>query len=189
MGLLSVFGPRDRSYSGKHTYRHVERLLRRERNLMIVSPYIDDYYARYLMRHCRGKNVRVLSSSMRPEAARRLRGRDMGPAVTFAMLVAAANLALFFLGRAFPAFVAISVAAAAALVVFSYRRRNGISLRVPRDFVHAKMYVGDDMAIEGSANLTYAGMHGNVEHVSVTFDRERIVELKRQFASLWNVAR
>jgi phosphatidylserine/phosphatidylglycerophosphate/cardiolipin synthase-like enzyme len=164
-------------------------MLRRERNIMIVSPYIDDYYARYLMRHCRGKSVRILSSSIRPEAARRLKGRDMGLAVAFALALAALNLVLFSIGREFPALAAISAAAAIALLAFSYRRRNGISLRVPRDFVHAKIYVGDGMAIEGSANLTYAGMHGNVEHVNITFDKEKIGELKRQFARLWDAAR
>jgi phosphatidylserine/phosphatidylglycerophosphate/cardiolipin synthase-like enzyme len=188
MGLLSVLGPRDRSYSGRGMYRHVERVLGGERNIMIASPYIDDYYASYLLRHSRGKSIRILSSSIRPEAAKRLKGRRSGPAAAFALAVAALDVALIASGNAYPPFIAASLIIAVAALVLSLRRRNGIALRVPKGFVHAKMYIGDNLAVVGSANLTYAGMHENVEHIDVISDRGRINDLKKQFMGLWNSA-
>jgi phosphatidylserine/phosphatidylglycerophosphate/cardiolipin synthase-like enzyme len=188
MSLLNVFGPKDGSYSGKDSYRHVERILKAERNLMIVSPYIDVHYARYLLRHSRGKRIRIISSSMQPAAYRKLKGRDVGPAVTFTVMAAAFDLAFFLLGMPVVAFALVSSAIAAVFLALSLRGNRSISLKVPRDFVHAKMYIGDSAAAEGSANLTYAGMHKNVEHMDVTYDRKRIADLKRQFQALWDSA-
>jgi phosphatidylserine/phosphatidylglycerophosphate/cardiolipin synthase-like enzyme len=188
MSILNPFSPRDSSYSGKDSYRYVERVLRGEKNLLIVSPFIDDYYARYLISHSGGKRIRILSSSMQPAAARRLRGRDLGPAAKFTFLVAGLDAAFYLLRMHFLPFFIVSFAAAALLVAASLRGNRNISLRVPRDFVHAKMYVGDSVAVEGSANLTWAGMHKNVEHIDVIYDRKRIGELQRQFRSLWDSA-
>lgn len=189
MSLFNMFQARDRSYSGKDSYRHVERVLKGEKNLLIVSPYIDEYYANYLVSHARGKRIRILSSSMHGGAARKLRGRNIGPAVKFSLLVAAFNLLFFLFGLQFLAFLIISSSAAVLFLAFSLRGRHlDISVRVPRNFVHAKMYIGDGAAIEGSANLTYAGMHENVEHIDVIFDEKRIADLKRQFHALWDSA-
>ena len=188
MSLLNLFAPRDRSYSGKDSYRHVERILRSERNLLIVSPYIDGHYAGFLVRHSRGKRIRVLSSSMQPDAYRKLRGRNIAPAVTFAMMAAAFDAILFLLGMQFLPFALVTAAIAALFIALSFRGNKNISVKVPRDFVHAKMYIGDNVAAEGSANLTYAGMHKNVEHIDVIYDRKRIADLKRQFAALWDSA-
>ena len=169
-------------------YRHVERVLSGERNIMIVSPYIDDYYASYLLRHSRGKSIRILSSSIRPEAAKRLKGRRAAPAAAFALAVITLDIALIAAGIVYFAFIAISSAVAVIALAISLRRRTGIALRVPKGFVHAKMYIGDNLAVVGSANLTYAGMHGNVEHVEVISDKGRINDLKKQFMGLWDPA-
>jgi phosphatidylserine/phosphatidylglycerophosphate/cardiolipin synthase-like enzyme len=189
MGILNLFSPEDSSYSGKDSYRYVERVLKSEKNLMIVSPYIDDYYAGYLVKHSRGKRIRILSSSMQPGASRRLRkGRNLVPAVRFSLLAAAFNVAFFLLGIQFLAFLIVTSAIAVLFLALSLRRNRNISVRVPKGFVHAKMYVGDSVAVEGSANLTYAGMHNNVEHIDVIHDRKRIGDLKRQFAAMWDSA-
>jgi len=45
------------------------------------------------------------------------------------------------------------------IVRLSTRRPKNIRLKVPKEFIHAKFYVGDNEAITGSANLTYRGMH------------------------------
>jgi phosphatidylserine/phosphatidylglycerophosphate/cardiolipin synthase-like enzyme len=188
MGLLNLFAPRDGSYSGRDSYRHVERILRSERNLLIVSPYIDGHYAGWLVRHSQGKRIRILSSSMQPGAYRKLKGRERGPAITFAVLAAAFDVAFFLLRMQFLAFALVTAAIAALFIALSFRGNRNISVKVPRDFVHAKMYVGDNVAAEGSANLTYAGMHKNVEHIDVIYDRRRIADLKRQFAAMWDSA-
>jgi phosphatidylserine/phosphatidylglycerophosphate/cardiolipin synthase-like enzyme len=188
MSLLNVFGPRDGSYSGKDSYRHVERILRGERNLLIVSPYIDLHYARYLVRHSRGKRIRIISSSMQPGAYRKLKGRDLGPAITFTVMAVAFDMMLLLLRMQFLAFALVTAALAAMFFALSLRGRNNIYVKVPREFVHAKMYIGDNAAAEGSANLTYAGMHRNVEHIDLIYDRKRIADLKRQFQALWDSA-
>lgn len=188
MSLFNPFAQKDSSYSGKESYKYVDRILKGEKNLMIVSPYIDEYYANYLVNHARGKRIRILSSSMHAGAARRLRGRNVWPAVRFSMLVAAFNIMFFLFGLQFLAFLAVSSAAAVLYLALSLVGKRDISLRVPKDFVHAKMYIGDSVAAEGSANLTYAGMHQNVEHMDVIYDRKRIADLRRQFSRMWDSA-
>ena len=188
MNLLNPFAPKDHSYSGRESYRYVERILRNERNLLIVSPYIDDYYAKYLVGHSRGKRIRILSSSMQPGAARRLRGGGPGLVTKFLIVLASLNLLFYLAGAQVLAFLAVSSFAAVLSFMFSFRKRSNISVRVPKDFVHAKMYLGDGVAAVCSANLTYAGMHRNIEHIDVIRDRKRIGDLKRQFSEMWDSA-
>jgi len=186
MDLLKLFKPGDRSYSGNASYRHVERLLKREKNLLIISPYIDDYYASYLLRNSRGKRIYIISSAMREGAVRKLRGRNLGGAARFAFLVAAANAAFLIFGVLFWTFIVISSIAAIAYLLYSFRGSSNIALKVPKGFVHAKMYIGDETAIEGSANLTYQGMHKNIEHIDIISDKVRISDLKKQFMEIWD---
>ena len=37
----------------------------------------------------------------------------------------------------------------------------------------------------GSANLTYSGMHKNIEHIEVIKEGDRIAELEKHFRQLW----
>ena len=98
------------------------------------------------------------------------------------------NLLVVSLGRFSSAFALASFAAAFAYLLISLSSCKKIRLKAPKEFVHAKMYVGDETAIEGSANLTYNGMHKNVEQISVTRNEKKIAELKEQFWKLWNSA-
>ena len=71
------------------------------------------------------------------------------------------------------------------------RRRRKIAKNITvkttgEDFVHEKLYISDTVAIVGSANLTYAGMHKNVEHIQMVDDKNEITELKEHFNSLWS---
>jgi phosphatidylserine/phosphatidylglycerophosphate/cardiolipin synthase-like enzyme len=67
----------------------------------------------------------------------------------------------------------------------------GISVRYFTHRFHAKLYIFDDAALVGSANLTDAGMMANREGV-VCFERdedqETIEEVRLLFAELWNDA-
>lgn len=174
------------SHYGSDSYRHVEPILRKSRELLIVSPYIDDYYASYLASRPSRKKTYVISSSIRKSASRRLaagRGKD----AAFAVFVLAAVNALMYQIGAFNALVLFaSLLFSVYCVWFALTHRSGISLKVPRNFVHAKMYVGDGVAVEGSANLTYAGMHKNVEEVRVFTDADEVEAMRRSFWSLWN---
>jgi PLD-like domain len=69
--------------------------------------------------------------------------------------------------------------------------RAGIAIRYFTHRFHAKLYIFDDAALIGSANLTDAGMMANREGV-VCFDgdedQETLEEARALFAELWNDA-
>ena len=47
-------------------------------------------------------------------------------------------------------------------------------------FVHAKIYIVDnELAVSGSANLTYSGLHSNCEILSITETKEEIQQRQR----------
>lgn len=186
MGFLSLFKERPASYYGKRAHKYVDKLLKAEKNLLIISPYIDDYYAEYLARHARGKSIHIISSSIKSSAAKKLRGRGVGNSFTATFLAASVSYLLSLVGAFNPYFAAATIVTGIALMALAMTHRNRIYLKIPRDFVHAKMYAGESTAIEGSANLTYAGMHQNVESIRVISDPEEVDRLKRNFWTLWN---
>jgi hypothetical protein len=69
--------------------------------------------------------------------------------------------------------------------------RAGVSIRYFTHRFHAKLYIFDDAALVGSANLTDAGMMANREGV-VCFDddedQETVEEVRSLFAELWSDA-
>jgi len=174
------------SYYGQDTYKNVEKLIRSEQNILIVSPYIDDYYARYLVNHARGKSIHILSSSVKRSAAKKLGSGKPREAIYFVFLVAFFNILFLSIKILEIYFVTVSFTIAFLWLLYSVLDKRKIYLREPKEFVHVKLYIGDRAAIDGSANLTYAGMHKNVERINVTRDRARIAELKKQFWGMWN---
>lgn len=187
MGLLSLFRERTSSYYGKRAYKYVDKILKDEKNLLIISPYIDDYYAAYLAAHSHGKKIYIISSSITASATKRLHRNDaFRSSITAIFLSVSVSWLLFLLDVFNPILAFASIAAGVLLVSYSFMRRSNIYLKIPKDFVHAKMYVGDSSAVEGSANLTYAGMHKNIESVRPISDPAEVDALKRQFWTLWN---
>ncbi len=182
-----LFGARNYSYSGRDMYRKVERIIRSGREVCIISPYIDAHYAAFIRRHAGRRRYYILSSSLTSPARRILESRTPAWGIAFFVaVVLLADAAVYSAGLLSPYIIALSLLAVAArLMVFRIWGGNRIRLRVPHGFVHAKLYISDKMAASGSANLTYNGMHGNIEHLEVVSDRESIKELKRQFWSLW----
>ncbi len=186
MGFLSLFKRQAESYSGSESYRYVEKLLESEKNILIVSPYIDNYYAKYLVAHAGGKRMYVISSAIQQKAEKILRGggfREMAAAALsaiFLILIAASFFVLYLV------FIAIPLGA----IIFWFRlqseRRANVHLKIPKRFVHAKMYIGDGCAVEGSANLTFSGMHRNIESIRMVSDAGEISEMKGQFWKMWN---
>ncbi len=161
-------------------------MLKGEKNLLIISPYIDDYYAAFLARHSHGRKRYIISSSIRGSASKRLRRSDIGNPLVATFLAVSVNWLLFLLNEFNPALAIVSICFGFVLIAYSLARRSSIYLKVPKDFVHAKLYVGDSVAVEGSANLTYAGMHKNLESVRLITDRREVEALKRRFWTLWN---
>jgi phosphatidylserine/phosphatidylglycerophosphate/cardiolipin synthase-like enzyme len=170
--------------SGRNSYSEVERLIRESRELLIVSPYIDEYYARFLASHSGGRKITVLSSSL-DEAAKRIIGRSFS-AYSFALFIFA-GIAELSIGILFSAYV-YALAAVVITLLSGYLlswKSSGIRLKVPKRFIHAKMYVSDKEAITGSANLTYRGMHKNVEMIEILGDKPSVDKLREEFWKMW----
>ena len=184
---MTFLGGKPTSYYGRSSYKYVEPILRGEKELLIVSPYIDAYYTNYLLSHARGKRIRIISSAIGKDDAKRLSNRRRAWPIIPALLLFLGNVMLVYTGIILPAFLAASGLIILLLIALvALKKKLDISLKVPKSFVHAKLYVGNNMAVEGSANLTFAGMHKNVEHVSVTRDPDEINELRKQFWKIWN---
>ncbi len=173
-------------YTGRDCYTYVDKLIISSRELMIVSPYVDAYYADFLIGKSGGKNVMLLSSSMEKSAHKLF---DKGPhtlvfwSITAILLLL--DLSELYLGALTIAVAAASLFLAAASALLLLRRKNGIKIKRPKEFVHVKLYISESQAIQGSANLTYNGMHKNVEHIEVINDPEVIKLLRKDFMNLW----
>ena len=185
----NLFEKKDRLHSGSDSYRYVERLIRNEKRILIVSPYIDEYYARLLLKD-NHKQIFVISSSA-DVRARRILTSDRRNRW---LLAASAPLALYgiieYIGKEYAYAVTALLLSFIILSVFFLRKKpRNISFRVPEKFVHAKMYIGRNEAISGSANLTYRGMHSNVEQIGITIDKKDIRDLEAQFWNIWKKSR
>ncbi len=177
------------SYSGTESYRYVEPLIYKGKDVLISSPYIDRHYADFIVRNSRGKRIHILASSMDSEARRHIHSRPVLPVVAALMALASAGFLLY----ALRVYLLLGIDTAAMILfvyatVIFWKRTPNIKIRTPTSFVHAKMYVTESAAAYGSANLTYRGMHRNVEHLEVTEDPEKIENLKKQFWSIWGMA-
>ncbi|MDE1850442.1 MAG: hypothetical protein KGH54_01450 [Candidatus Micrarchaeota archaeon] len=187
--MLHIF--KTPSYSGKNVHRYVEKLIRNGKEILIVSPYIDCHYASYLLRHSGGKRFYIISSSL-DRGARRLleKGRFPTGLLASTILFAIADSLLYYLGLYLYAGLlsAIILLLAIATAFIAAKKPTNIMLKVPREFVHAKLYISESEAIRGSANLTYRGQHENVEHVEVDYDKQEINRLRGQFWEMWRGA-
>ncbi len=179
----------DLYHDGRESCRYIDAMIGSRGRMLVVSPYIDAYYAKRLAaRAPRGKTY-VITSSADAQALKIL-GKG-GSRLWIAAYTLLSTLLMY-------AFVLLGIGGYYLLIVAvpliigtakHWRVRSAISLRVPRAFVHAKMYIAQCAAATGSANLTYSGMHRNIEHLSVTYSHEEIRRLEKQFWRLWDTAR
>lgn len=187
--MLGIFkkGP-TLSYSGSSSHIHIDRLLREGREISIVSPYIDNYYAKIIRGMSRDRRFMIIASSIDPEARRSL-GKGLpllDLSVAFAAWLAV-SCAFYYLLHS-PAYllgILLIFLIYVELKLLFFTGTRNIRLKVPRDFVHAKMYLSERQAIVGSANLTYKGTHRNVEHIEVTSDPGKVASLRKDFGRLW----
>lgn len=186
--MLNIF--KTPSYSGRNVHKYVERLIRNGKRILIVSPYIDSHYARYLLGQY-GKTFHIVSSSLDPVAKRILtEGIFPTKLLIAAIAFALADIILYYLRYYLCAALlsALILLMGIAIAFLAARRPTNIKLKIPREFVHAKMYISENEAVRGSANLTYRGQHGNVEHVEATYDKDEIGRLEKQFWEIWKSA-
>ncbi|MEM0147191.1 MAG: phospholipase D-like domain-containing protein [Candidatus Micrarchaeaceae archaeon] len=183
--LLLLRASKEYSY-GSRSYVPVEKIIKKSTVLRIISPYIDPYYAEFLIRHAKGKRIRIISSSISKSAKAKLKRRSFSKFVAFVAFLLVLNM---FLAHGQPALAFISlICSLIYLLVYleDYETKKGILLKVPRRFVHAKVYIGDSAAVEGSANLTFMGMHKNIEQTRFIQNSEEVAILKNEFDKLWH---
>ncbi|MEM0142603.1 MAG: phospholipase D-like domain-containing protein [Candidatus Parvarchaeum sp.] len=172
-------------YSGSNSYIYVEKLIKDSKELLIVSPYIDEHYAHFLISNSRGKKIKVISSSLDKKAERILtQGITVRYLIFGLIFFAIANMfeyLMFGINEVF--IIGTSLFLIIFLVIFP--KGSKVEFRKPKGFVHAKFYIGDNEVIQGSANLTYNGMHKNVENISIIHDEKDIEKLRKEFYKLW----
>ncbi|MCL4365291.1 MAG: phospholipase D family protein [Candidatus Marsarchaeota archaeon] len=173
-------------YCGIDTHKYINGLINSAGDILIVSPYIDDYYARMLSDSGSDRRFYIIASSIEQEVSRRLSGRKSPFAVLGYMLLSMLLVSVSTLaGLGLMLIIPSLIPAAIGLFKYSSRKQN-IVLKVPRQFVHAKIYISDNMAITGSANLTYKGTHRNLEQISITYNSDEISRLRGQFWDMWH---
>jgi phosphatidylserine/phosphatidylglycerophosphate/cardiolipin synthase-like enzyme len=184
----------DSSYSGDSCYKYVEPLLnRRGGSLRIISPYISAGYARMLLDIAKMKKVNVITSGGTgiedSEAVGLLRKGRKGYSAAQLLLLPMVALGLY--AFSFYLYAILSAALAALLIWLAYNRnsrnRSNLCVKVVTDrFIHEKLYLTEDTAITGSANLTFSGMHRNIEHIDVIRDSGKVRSLLDHFDELWS---
>ncbi len=185
-------GDRDNAYSGQKTYIYVERIISEPaRSLKIICPFISPHYARMLVKASQKKEVSIITSNSKISAeAVKILMKDR--IFRYASLIAyfavlALALALFGLYLA-EAIVLPILLVITSIAIGRYLKpgRKRIRIKVGGErFIHEKVYISDKHAITGSANLTYKGLHSNVEHIEVIEEDDRIAQLNRHFNELW----
>jgi phosphatidylserine/phosphatidylglycerophosphate/cardiolipin synthase-like enzyme len=185
---------RNISYSGDETYKEIDKLIKEKTRseLLIVCPYINEYYARMLIWASGRRQVRIITSNsvVSSDAVKLIRKSRPGAGyIKAAIYFIILEVIFFFLKLYYLELLLIPVVV--ILLVIAVKRaamlKNRIAVKVSdTKFIHEKLYISDSSAILGSANLTYSGTRKNIEHIEVTFDAERISALKQHFNSLWS---
>lgn len=178
-----------KSYSGRDSYKYVEKVLVHGKELLVVSPFIDTYYADFLSRHSRGRKVYVLSSSIEEHARKAMQGGGLRRTpIVLILIMVLLDYVFYALGDLTLPVIAVSIVIIIISALLIKRGKgSSITLRIPRSFVHAKMYISDNEAAYGSANLTFAGMHKNIEHIDV-IEGDEVKRLRGQFWRMWKEA-
>jgi len=179
--------------STESSYKSVEKLIfSKGKVLYIISPYISDYYLKILKRVSSRKKVYLITSGASYENAVRISGiHALGhPRILHGFLVVA-FAAIFVIAHEYVLSLLAMDAFAAWAAIFSFamllpEKRGNMRVRTIKDnFVHEKIYITDNYAITGSANLTYSGMHKNTERIGIVEDKKELSELKGHFAEMW----
>ena len=184
--LFGKAGRKNERYYGKDTYRHFDKLLSRTGEILIVSPYIDAYYAKILVRKSRGRKIYLISSSPESGALKIIKGESASLViVAYTALSLLLFLLLLHLGIR-NSLLFISLLPFLFGLYKAFTKRSKVRVKLPKQFIHAKMYISKDMAITGSANITYNGMHKNLEQTEIVYNVDEISRLRKQFWRIWN---
>jgi phosphatidylserine/phosphatidylglycerophosphate/cardiolipin synthase-like enzyme len=180
-------------YSGNSSYKYINQMIGNgDKELMIVSPYISNHYTKMLLKVCGRKRIRVITSEIslgyRGSMLKNLQNKGLGEYLNAILYFAALDAIVIYLN--FTYIISITTLLLILSLLFTMRRREKINKNIKlkttgEEFVHEKLYISGSMAIVGSANLTYNGMHKNIEHIEVIRDEEEVAKLRNHFDSLW----
>ena len=180
-------------YSGNSSYKYINQLIgNSDRELMIVSPYISNHYTKMLLKVCGRKRVRIITSEIslgyRGSMLKSLNNSGLGGYIKAVLYFAVLDAIIIYLR--FYYLISIATLLLLIVIMLAMHRRGKINKNIKikttgKEFVHEKLYVSDSMAIVGSANLTYSGMHKNIEHIEVIKDRAAIRDLTDHFNFMW----
>lgn len=173
-------------YSGDSSFKYIDRLIRsRSDKLLVCTPYIDRYYLKMLKRESYKKRVMLISSkASEQKISEALRDRRRLYLMLFIIPYSAVLLYLYMTIRLSSYYLLIPILLAAIAAALS--RNNRIRVKIIKSsFVHEKIYINDNTAIVGSANLTFQGTHKNIEHIRVISDPAKVGEMSEYFDRLW----
>ncbi len=172
--------PASEPYSGTESFRFVEKLLREERRILISTPYISPYYARMLAGMSSRKRIYLITSREPKSNAEAI--RYLQPSVglrRWAVVPAIASLLLSFVNLYASAMMLLLA------LLFLLEKKNSMHVKFAKASIHEKLYIGENEAIVGSANLTNSGMHSNIEHIEIIRDANEIERITKHFYKLW----
>jgi phosphatidylserine/phosphatidylglycerophosphate/cardiolipin synthase-like enzyme len=183
----------EKRYSGKSAYQFIDQLIRkRSAELLIISPYISNYYVKTLLKESGRKRIRIITSKVslgyKDSMLKNLQNSCIGGYLKAIAYFAVLDAITIYFKLSYAAIIVALLLTFSFIMLLRRRRKTASNITVKTtgdDFVHEKLYISDSMAIVGSANLTYSGMHKNVEHIQMIDDKGEIKELKEHFNSLW----
>ena len=171
-------------YYGSDTHRYINDLIGKGSEVLIVSPYVDRYYAEIILEKSRDRKFYLISSSMENDVLRLFNaGSQLWIPAYLGLSMILLGLLLFI--GATGALLLPSIAPIAIGIIKNAGKGSGVRLKVPKQFVHAKMYISEGMAITGSANLTYKGTYKNLEQINIIYNKADIDKLRNQFWGMW----
>ena len=181
------------AYSGKNSYKLMDDfLLSKGRSLMIISPYISEYYINKLLKESKKSRIYIITSNKNEgvHAKKYYHLPIMGYIKLLASALVVGAVSLFFGYYVLSLLIIqmiilITIPYAIIFVKILFSRDQKMEIRISKAFIHEKIYIAEKSAITGSANLTYSGMHKNIEHIEAITDKKRIAELRAHFNSLW----
>jgi phosphatidylserine/phosphatidylglycerophosphate/cardiolipin synthase-like enzyme len=180
-------------YSGDSSYKEIEGLIKSSRFLKIISPYISPYYAKMLLSASQKKEIKIITSNSKINQrsisilSKKMNSKIYIKSFLYIITVGVIFAVIQFYFLAILTIIALILVAALALIRYSSIRKRKLYLKVAFEkFIHEKLYISDNAAISGSANLTYSGLHKNIEHIEMIDDKSKIDALAEHFDSLWN---
>ncbi len=182
------------AYSGNESYKQIDKLLKNSSKLKIISPYISLFYAKKLENYSKFKKIYLITAKPTSKsdliAFKYLTKLNnimffIKLSIYFTILEIFALVLRFYL-VALILFAIFLITLSIFRLIYGSITHSNISIKTSKQFIHEKIYISNNSAIVGSANLTYSGTHKNIEYIELIKDKEKIAALEKHFDSLWS---